>query len=112
MKLRTILENQVFDVKRFEYHIGSRDQNLIKTVFDPFVKLVDKEMKRLRGKWNGSDGYVFKSQTEYDIAKQAMNEYTGAWKKLLSDYPEGSKDYSAATADDFFKHAKKYGARQ
>ena len=107
MKLNELFENDsTFNVKRFSYFVGRRSKDVVKTIFDPFIKELDKEMRALKGKWNG-DGYVFKREDQAKAAQVKMDELSKQWSKMLSDFPE-DKDFSldAVIADKYFKDLK------
>lgn len=109
MKLQDLFESDdQFTVKRFTYFVGRRSKDAIKNIFDPFMKGLDKEMRALKGKWNGQDGYTFKHEDQAKTAQAKMDELTSQWEQMLRDFPE-NKDFNldATVADKYFKDLKK-----
>jgi hypothetical protein len=109
MKIQDLFENgDHFTVKCITYYVGRRSKDTAKNIFDPFIKNVNKEMRALKGKWNGRDGYTFKREDQAKAAQDKMNELAGQWKQMLNDFPE-NKDFSldAEVADKYFKDLKK-----
>jgi hypothetical protein len=109
MKLSQLIEGseKITVARPWSFHTGRRGKEFDKLYFNPFAKLVDSEMKRLKAKWNGSDGYEFKSQELADEGKQILDQFALEWKQLLADYPENAHSLDASVADEYFKHLKK-----
>lgn len=101
----------IITVRRFANVASRHDKQIVKNVFDPFVKMVDKEMRALKGKWNGADGYDFTDPAKAEIAKDLMGKFNDEWYQMRKDYPEGERpnlDYLVAV--DYFERAKKKSA--
>lgn len=100
-----------FTVVRFSLTSTKHSKEVVKNVFDPFVKMVDKEMKSLKGKWNGQNGYVFKDEEKAKQAQALMTGFNKEWQQMKNDYPEGDHpSLDSQVAIDYFERAKKKSA--
>ena len=101
----------IITVRRFANVASRHDKQIVKNVFDPFVKMVDKEMRALKGKWNGADGYDFTDPAKAEIAKDLMGKFNDEWYQMRKDYPEGERpNLDSVIAVDYFERAKKKSA--
>lgn len=102
----------IITVLRFANVASRHDKQIVKNVFDPFVKMVDKEMRALKGKWNGADGgYDFTDPAKAEIAKDLMGKFNDEWYQMRKDYPEGERpNLDSVIAADYFERAKKKSA--
>ena len=111
MKLREIKDPSTNEsvIRPFNFHIGDRDEVFGKMVVTPFAKRMEKDFKALGAKWNGSDGYDFKSTESEAKGVPLMAQYHDEWKQILKDNPEGES--KANMVDRYFKHVKKNGIK-
>lgn len=102
-------EMEGFVLARFSGYVGNRSSAFRKRVFDPYCKLVDKEMRSLKGRWDGRGGYVFKTQELLDAARPVMDKLNANWASILKENPENAVDVQGTITAEFFKWNDKSG---
>lgn len=109
MKLVEIAAEDNLIVFKFPMHFGRRSNDFKKQIWNPFIDNMAKDMKALKGKWNGNNGFVFKTAEAAEKAQSIMDQYMKTWDIIIKDNPENSINLDASVADEFFKQQKKSG---